>query len=89
MAVERIAGLLRVQATCLERAVALTVCLRARLQPARVVIGIKRDGPWLVAHAWVECAGEVVLGAGGPAGLVPLPPPSGLRRHGTIPACPP
>ena len=89
MAVDRIAGSQRVQATCLERAVALTACLRARLQPARVVIGVKRDGPLLVAHAWVDCNGDVVLGAGGPAGLVPLPPPSGLRLHGTIPACPP
>jgi hypothetical protein len=50
-------------ATCLTQALAAQVLLEGRGHPARVRVGIGRaEGARLVAHAWVECDGRIVLG---------------------------
>lgn len=50
---ERVPG----RATCLKRAVALTIALRLLGVPSRVVIGVNKSGDQFLAHAWVEAAG--------------------------------
>jgi hypothetical protein len=50
------------RATCLEQGIALCLLLAAARVPARLVIGVNRSGDVLGAHAWVECAGAIVLG---------------------------
>jgi Transglutaminase-like superfamily len=49
--------------TCLEQASALVWMLAAQRTPARMVIGVRREGAGLAAHAWVEGDGGVLLGA--------------------------
>ena len=50
-------------ATCLTQALAARVLLERRGHPASVRIGIGRaEGAPLLAHAWVECEGRIVLG---------------------------
>jgi hypothetical protein len=50
-------------ATCLVQALALEALLARAGQPARLCVGVARDsdGP-LLAHAWVEASGRIVLG---------------------------
>jgi hypothetical protein len=51
------------RATCLPRALATLVLLRARSVPARLRIGVARDeSGTLDGHAWVESDGRVVIG---------------------------
>lgn len=53
----------RLDANCLEQAVAGSLMLRARRQPASVVIGLDAADPGAVPHAWlVGRSGAVVLG---------------------------
>jgi Transglutaminase-like superfamily len=50
-------------ATCLTQALAAKVLLERRGHPARVRVGIGRaEGARLLAHAWVECEGRIMLG---------------------------
>lgn len=60
--------------TCLEQACALVWLLALQGTSARIVIGVSRGTASLHAHAWVEHAGRVVLGAGA-GGFAPLPAP--------------
>jgi hypothetical protein len=50
-------------ATCLTQALAAKVLLERNGHPARVCVGISRtEGARLLAHAWVESEGCIVLG---------------------------
>jgi hypothetical protein len=49
-------------ATCLTKALAIHALLTYSGHPARVEIGVAKDSGF-EAHAWVVCAGKVVLGA--------------------------
>jgi hypothetical protein len=63
------------RATCLTQALAAQVLLRRQEHPARLCLGVARgEAGQLEAHAWVECAGRVVIGGGGGDRYVPLPP---------------
>jgi hypothetical protein len=64
-----------VRTTCLEQGLALVLLLSIVRVPARLVVGVSRDGV-LRAHAWVESGGAIVLGARDAGGCAPLPPPS-------------
>ena len=62
-------------AACLTQALALRVLLERRGQPARVRVGVMRaDGARLLAHAWVESGGRVLLGGADLARYTPLAP---------------
>lgn len=63
-------------ATCLTQALAARVLLAGRGHSARLCIGVARsESGRLQAHAWVECAGRVVIGgAEAPVRFTPLPP---------------
>jgi hypothetical protein len=51
------------RATCLTRAIATSVMLGRRGQPASILFGVARDPRGkLVAHAWVESDGRIVVG---------------------------
>jgi len=66
-AVRRVAGRTPWMGTCLVQAVAGAVLLRRRRIPANVSFGVARDGAasdgW-TAHAWLSCAGRVLIGDG-------------------------
>jgi transglutaminase-like putative cysteine protease len=64
-----------VRATCLEQGIALVLLLSIARIPARLVVGVSRDGV-LRAHAWVESGGVIVLGGAPAPEFAPLPPPS-------------
>jgi len=56
--------------TCLSRAYASTLALRARGYPAALAIGVRthaEDGTRLAAHAWVTLGGQPVLDEQAPA----------------------
>jgi hypothetical protein len=64
-------------ATCLPQALAAEALLRHAGHPADLRIGVAKTGPVrLVAHAWVESRGRIVVGDLGEslAGYSPLPP---------------
>ena len=51
------------QATCLTQALALQAMLQRRNWPATLRLGVARDGNGrFIAHAWVECEGQVLIG---------------------------
>jgi hypothetical protein len=59
--------------TCLTRALAATVLLERSGYPAQVRIGFGRnEESRLVAHAWVESDGPIVLGDSDPTRYTPL-----------------
>ncbi|HLK50254.1 MAG TPA: lasso peptide biosynthesis B2 protein [Bryobacteraceae bacterium] len=65
-AIEKVGGCLG-SATCLARARAAEIILRWRGYPARVTIGVmpgerQTEESGLIAHAWVEFEGEVLVG---------------------------
>jgi hypothetical protein len=64
-------------ATCLTQALAARVLLAGRGRSARLCIGVARsESGRFQAHAWVECAGRVVIGgAEAPVRFTPLPLP--------------
>jgi hypothetical protein len=77
----KVAGRYVPEATCLTQALAAQALLGCFGHPAKLRIGVVRgDGEKLLAHAWVEIQGKVVLG-----GLedlsryTPLPPLEGER----------
>lgn len=49
--------------TCLVKALTAEVMLRRRKLPSTFRLGVRPAGGTLVAHAWVESGGDVVLGA--------------------------
>jgi hypothetical protein len=57
---ETVAGLRRLPASCLHRALAGYAALRGAGEDPRFVIGVRRDGEEIVAHAWIEQAGVPV-----------------------------
>lgn len=60
-------------AACLTQALAAQVLLERRGLPARVRVGVTRaDGGQLLAHAWVESDGRIVLGGTDLSGYTPL-----------------
>ncbi|SRR5712692_8740726 len=71
-----LAGRVVPQATCLPQALAAEALLTRGGYPAELRIGvIKTDRDRLVAHAWVESAGRIVVGdVLGLARYAPLPP---------------
>jgi hypothetical protein len=61
------------RATCLSQAVATQVLLARDGYPSRIAIGVARDAErQFRAHAWVECAGSVVIGSVNSAIYTPL-----------------
>lgn len=58
--VERSASFRVYRVPCLPRALLLERLLAARGLPARLRIGVRRDGSALRAHAWIECADQVL-----------------------------
>jgi len=50
-------------ATCLAKALAARVMLGRRGLESRLKLGVAREGEGITAHAWVEHAGRVVVGA--------------------------
>jgi len=70
-------------ATCLTQALAAKVLLERRGHPARVRVGIGRaEGAPLLAHAWVECEGRIVLGGTDLTQYTPLSPLDPLAPGG-------
>ena len=70
-------------ATCLSQALTAQILLRRRGYPAVVRIGVARThGRRLEAHAWVECAGQIVIGGSAESLAQYTPLPSfPLERH--------
>lgn len=52
--------------TCLYRALGSYALLRAAGQEVRFVIGVRKEGETLLAHAWLERDGRAIVGAPGP-----------------------
>lgn len=52
------------KANCLAQAVAASRLLRRCGCEPEIRIGVRRDGRELLAHAWVVCDGETIVGAG-------------------------
>ena len=77
-----VANLRRLPATCLHRALAGYAALREAGEDARFVIGVRRDGSEVLAHAWIESAGHPVGEPDDPrdrftvAYVHPAPPPA-------------
>jgi len=68
-------------ATCLTQALAAKVLLERRGHAARVRVGIGRaEGAPLLAHAWVECEGRIMLGGTDLARYTPLSALEGEAR---------
>lgn len=73
-------------ATCLPQALVAQMLLRRHGYPADLRIGVARDGDGrLEAHAWVEAAGQIVIGgsASALARYTPLPAFPLERQHGS------
>jgi hypothetical protein len=61
--------------TCLAQALAGWAMLTRRHEGAVVRLGVNRDAAGgLLAHAWLECNGEKVLGGRVASAFVPFPP---------------
>ncbi|CCG42684.1 lasso peptide biosynthesis B2 protein [Magnetospirillum molischianum] len=71
LAVERAARRLPIETRCLHSAVAGALMLRRRRLQATVVLGV-RSNDGLKAHAWLLCAGALVLGGAQARSFVPL-----------------
>jgi transglutaminase superfamily protein len=63
------------RSTCLEQAATLVWLLAAQRTAAHMTIGVRREGPALAAHAWVERDGGVLLGEPLQSGFTPLTTP--------------
>ena len=68
LAVRRASRCLPFRPTCLEQALALERLLRNTGLDASVVLGVRRVGATIEAHAWLEHQDQTLLGAP-PAGL--------------------
>lgn len=81
VAVER-AALLVPGAGCLPQALATQWLLHRRGDAAVLRVGVARDGDALLAHAWVECGGEVVVGGAQAAAYQVLARPGRVKGAG-------
>jgi Transglutaminase-like superfamily len=72
----------RMRASCLDQGLAVVMLLTVARIPSRLVIGVSRPGSAFAAHAWVECRGRIIVGAGQAADFVPLPPASASPCRG-------
>ncbi|HEX6292767.1 MAG TPA: lasso peptide biosynthesis B2 protein [Herpetosiphonaceae bacterium] len=72
------------RASCLPQALTAQALLRRQGYPAQVRIGVARADGRLEAHAWAECAGEIVIGGSAEtlARYTPLPSLPMERHHG-------
>jgi hypothetical protein len=69
-------------ATCLTQALATRVLLAWHGQAGAVIrFGVRHDGGALVAHAWVEHEGRVVIGGPDVGAYVPLDGPSATHAR--------
>jgi hypothetical protein len=63
------------RATCLTQALAATLLLVRHGHAATLRVGVaKNDDGTLRAHAWLESAGQAILGEPAPGAFVPFPP---------------
>ncbi len=63
------------RATCLTQALAATLLLVRHGHAATLRVGVaKNDDGILCAHAWLESAGQAILGEPAPGAFVPFPP---------------
>ena len=63
-AVQRVSQRLPLSVACLARALAVQQMLGRRRLPSQLRIGVHRDDQGAFgAHAWVECDGDVLIGA--------------------------
>ncbi|MBY0227544.1 MAG: lasso peptide biosynthesis B2 protein [Hyphomicrobium sp.] len=60
------------KANCLAQAVAASHLLQRSGCESEIRIGVRRDGQELLAHAWVVCDGEIVVGASAHDEFMPL-----------------
>jgi hypothetical protein len=60
--------------SCLKKSLVLFRLARRRGMPAQLRIGVKKQRDELLAHAWVECAGRMLLPGDGVELYHPLPP---------------
>lgn len=71
-------------ATCLVQALAAEWLIRRAAGEAVVRIGVAREGGGLAAHAWVESAGEIVLGGAEAARYAALEGPGAPGPQGSL-----
>jgi hypothetical protein len=64
-AVETIGTKQWMRAVCLPQALAAQTMLRRRGIASSLCLGVSREGDTLLAHAWVEIRGKVILGGRG------------------------
>ena len=60
------------RATCLTQVLAAKYLLERSGRRSRIHIGVAKEKGQFLAHAWLECEGETVLGGGVPDGYVRL-----------------
>lgn len=71
MSVAQLVWSVRTAAAYIPRATCLTQVLAAKYQlersgrPGLIHIGVAKDNGQFLAHAWLECEGEIVIGGGG------------------------
>jgi len=58
---------------CLVQSLAAQIMLMRRGYASQIRIGAARDNGEFKAHAWVECQGQIVLGAAGTSQNTPFP----------------
>lgn len=81
--VRRVAGQPPFRAVCLPQAMAAQWMLRRRGMESRLFFGARRkaQGAGLEFHAWLNTAGECILGGGELETYTALPPFDGIRPH--------
>ena len=57
---------------CLDQAIAAKLMIARRGGGATLHLGVRKGEHGLEAHAWLECAGQTVIGAAGRAGMTDL-----------------
>ena len=62
--VEALAPFYPLRATCLKKSLVLFRILRRRGVPVEFRLGVRKVQDDFTAHAWLECRGRVLLGAG-------------------------
>jgi hypothetical protein len=70
------------RASCLPRSLTLRSLLARQGIAGDLRIGVRRREGRLEAHAWVECRGVPLDGAGGPDGFAPFPATPGPAGEG-------
>jgi hypothetical protein len=70
---------------CLQRSLVLIDVLSARGHPATLRIGVQREGSFVIAHAWVECAGVALERPALLADFTPFPRPPARDPRSSAP----